>query len=41
MSFDYKENGGKKSFSFNPKSQYHESQCREQDCSTDNKRNGD
>ena len=41
MNFDYKENGGKKSFLANPRCQYRVSQCGEQDCSADNKRNRD
>ena len=41
MNFDYKENSGKKSFSCKSKHQYHASQCGEQDCGANNKRNGD
>ena len=32
MTFDYKENGGKKAFLANPMHQYRVSQCRERDC---------
>ena len=39
--FDYKENGKKKAFLANPNYQYHMSQCGEQDCRANNKKNGD
>ena len=41
MNFDYTKNGGKKAFLANPKHQYHVSQCGDNDCQTNNKRNGD
>ena len=41
MNIIYKENGGKKSFLANQKLQYRASQCKERDCSANNKNNGD
>ena len=41
MNFDYKENGRNKSFSWNPKHQYHLPQLGEHDCGAYNKKNGD
>ena len=41
INFDYKENGGKKAFLTNPKHQYHVSQYGEQDCHSNNGKNGD
>ena len=41
MNFDYKENGRKEAFPANQKHQYHVSQCGEQDCRANNKKNGD
>ena len=41
MSFDYKENGGKKCFSYKSKYQYHVSYWGEHDCSAHNKNDGD
>ena len=41
MNFDFKENGGKKSFSRKSKHQYHVSQCRDHECSANNKKNED
>ena len=41
MNFDYIKNGGKKAFLANKKHQYDVSQCGEQDCCTNNKKNGD
>ena len=41
MNFDNMENGGKEAFLANPKHQYVVSQCGEQDCHANNKKNGD
>ena len=41
MNIDYEENGGKKDFLANPKHQYHVSQCGEQDCHANKKKNKD
>ena len=41
MNFGHKENGRKKAFLANPKHQYHESQCVEQDCHANNKKKVD
>ena len=41
MNFDYKENGGKRALLVNQKHQCHVSQRGEQDCHTNNKKNGD
>ena len=41
MSFDYKENSGKKVVLANPKHQYRVSQCGKHDCNANNKKNGD
>ena len=40
MTFDYKENRGKKAFLANPMHQYHVSQSGEHDCHANNKKNG-
>ena len=39
MNFDYKENGGKKTFFANPKQQYRVSQCGEHHCRANSKKN--
>ena len=41
LNFHYEENGGKKAFLANPKHQYHVSYYGEQDCSSNNQKNGD
>ena len=41
MNFDYRENGGKKSFLINLKEHYRVSQCGEQDYNANNEKNGD
>ena len=40
MNFNYMENGRKNAFLANPKHQYNISQCGEQDCHANNKKNG-
>ena len=41
MKFHYEENGEKKAFPANPKHQFRVSQCGENDCHVNNKKNGD
>ena len=41
MNFDYREKGGKKAFLANPNHQYRVSQCGDNDCQANNKKNGD